>query len=609
MMQGCPRAGTSRNAVLTLCQRWKNIISVATARETEMTQTQRPILPTLSRIDFYKMKEDELVLALAQAILALAHAIETKAKEEPTGTLTTDHEALVAWGRLLVEVPNGGFTQFFYNFGEDGVAPAADLLDSLDVPKAGPLLREAITIYRQHQSRFEANNPCDGLFGSIKEFDKLDNAFMDVVLRANRALEKWIRGNIAELATGEGGKPIDPRFSGSVETKQPNGLVARYLEVKNGKPNGAYRAFFDDGTVRKVVFYKAGKVSADYWPNGHLKRKQSKRGPHKVIEWFYPSGKLQKHFVAYEGGHALEPVKLFHENGQLAEELTVVEGHERGPWLKFFDDGSPQLQAEYTADHELIVHNSWDENRRQIVKNGNGIFRDDGRSINWEHALFFESGWEAESELNAGIPHGKVTRYHGSVMWSITCWKSGRPDGESTTYWDNGRVRSVQSCTYGKWGESKSFPKFDRPVPAVILTVEANETLYAAWNHPPVDEYPRVLNLDVVRAKLKVPDFLRQVHERNLAKSLKSDYEECSTFEDAIGYFLTVSETGEVASAGATGSGVYSVEHWGTYPPLLKMLRFAPGRIRGRAVPCRVYARVSHTFVEGPAIGASTAGL
>jgi hypothetical protein len=109
------------------------------------------------------------------------------------------------------------------------------------------------------------------------------------------------------------------------------------------------REFFDDGTVRKVVFYKSGKVSGDFWPDGNLKRKESTHGKHTIVEWFYPSGRLHKRFVRVKDGWVVEPVRLFHENGQLAEELNVVMKENRnqkcGPWLKFFDDGSPRLQA------------------------------------------------------------------------------------------------------------------------------------------------------------------------------------------------------------------------------------------------------------------------
>src|SRR5262249_619188 len=132
--------------------------------------------------------------------------------------------------------------------------------------------------------------------------------------------------------------------------------------------------------------------------------------------------------------------------------------------------------------------------------------------------------------------------------------------------------------------------------------VEANEKLYTAWGHVRVDEYPHVLNLQEVQRQLEVPDFLREVHERNLTKTLRSEYEDCNKFNDGIAYFLAVSETGEVTSATANGSDVYSGGNWDTYSPLLRQLRFTPGRVRGRAIDCRVLALVDHTFVESNAV-------
>lgn len=559
----------------------------------------RDKLPRLSRIDFYRLKGDEL-------ISALSNAIATDTDRNPAAKLRPEHAAIFAWARMSADVLNGGFTQFFYNHrGDWGVIELANLLDSIGMPKAGGLIRIAHAVFRQHQPAFAVANPWEGLFGSFQEFEKLDAAFGHIVPRCERALEKWIRSNITTLATDELGNPIDSQFTGSVETMQTNGLVSHYLEVKKGKPNGAYREFFNDGTVRSVVFYKSGKVSGDFWPDGQLKRKEFKRGAGTIIEWFYPSGKLLKRFVKDKSGHAVEPVRLFHENGQLAEELTVVKcetgtsDEKHGPWLKFFNDASPKLKAEYTAGQTLIVHDAWNDDRVQVVKDGTGIFYDDGRSIDWQYSVFFDSRWQYETELKFGIPHGKVTKYHDGVVWSVSSYVDGIEDGTSTLYWNNGRVRSITTFVQGKKGESRSFPKFDQPIPAVVLSVEANEKLYTAWQHKEVDEYPLVLNLDEIQRQLKVPDFVREVHERNLAGTLTCEYEDCNTFKDSIAYFLTVNESGDVTRAMPNGSGAYSGGTWNTYPPLLGNLRFTPGRIRGHAVECRVLARVDHTFVEG----------
>lgn len=550
-------------------------------------------LPRFNRTDFYRFQDEELLTALSEAIAA--HAAENREVE-----LTTEQEAVLAWALLVVDVLNGGFTQFFYNHGGDrGVAPLAQLLESLGVPKARAVLDEAVAVYRQHESEFLVDNPWDGLFGGIKQFDKLDRAFGGILLRANRALEKWVRSHIAELADGESGEPIDARFTGAVEVAQANGLVGQYLEVKKGKPHGAYREFFDDGTVRKVVFYKAGKISGDFWPDGQLKRKESKRGDLTIIEWFHRSGRLQKRLVKDKRGYTVEPIRMFHENGQLAEELTVVEGDRRGPWLKFFEDGSPRLHAEYGPDEALIVHNAWNDERKQVVKDGAGTFRYADDDIGTPYSLVSEGYWQDDRELQKGIPHGKMTRYMLGTLDQVAFYRNGVLHGDCTDYWDNGRVKSITKYVDGEATATKSFPKFDQPVPAVLLIVEANEKLYTAWRHAAVEEYPHVLNLDEIQAQLEVPEFLREVYERNLSGTLKSDYEDANTFDDGIAYFLTVNSLGEVASASASGSGVYSGGHWDDYIPLLLKLRFTPGRIRGRAIECRVLARVDHTFVEG----------
>jgi antitoxin component YwqK of YwqJK toxin-antitoxin module len=556
-----------------------------------MTRDAR--LPRLSRIDFYRLHEGELCSALAQAI----------ERDEPflKGALRPAHKAIYAWTQLSRDVLNGGFDQFFYNNrGDDGLEELAVLLDSFDVARAGPLLRDAIAVYRKHKSAFRVNKPWDGLFGSIKEFDKLDRAFVRLVRRGDRALEKWIRSHITELATDETGNRIDAQFTGAVEIRQPNGLLGAYLDVKKGKPSGAYREFFDDGTVRKAVFYKAGiDVTGDFWPDGQLKRQESRRGPHTIIEWYYPSGGLQKRFVKDKDGYAAEPVRLYHENGQLAEEVHTAGREKRGPWLKFFDDGSPQLRAEYTPEGKLVVHNAWAADRTQVVKNGTGVFHDNGRAIDAYYSVFSESNWVRDWELKDGVPHGKTTTYHNGVLWSVSFYVNGVEEGESTTYWDNGRVRSFAKMIGGNSVQSQSFPKFDRPIPAVFVRVEANEKLYRAWGHVRVDEYPQVLNLDDVQSQLQVPDFLREVHERNRTGTTRNEYENCNTFDDRIAYLLTVSASGDVVGAVANGSGAYSHGSWGTYPPLLRQLRFAPGRILDRAVECRVLAWVDHTFVEG----------
>ncbi len=555
--------------------------------------TSQNSLPRMSRIEFFRYCDDELACAISRAITAHVELY-------PDAQLTEHHAAISAWCAAAMNVPNGGFTQFFYNRqGDQGVKELAVLLDTLGLSKAATLLRDSATIYRQHRTEFMTSNPWEGLFGSIQELEKLNRPFMKFVLRCCRAIGSWVQVHIAALVVDETGAPIDPKFTGTVELWYPNGQIKESLEVKKGKPHGVYRVFFEDGNIREAVYYKLGKVSGDFWPDGQVKRKESKQGAYRLIQWFYPSGALQKRFVVDKGGYAAEPIRLYHENGQLAEEVNTVEDKKLGPWLKFFDDGSPELQAEYGEDEKLIVHNAWNENREQIVKDGTGKFRDYPFKIDWRLDVFFKNGWPREAELRNGIPHGKVITTRRGLVWSIEDFAAGQRDGVSTTYWDNGRVRHITQYTQGKAGKTTEFPRSEHFVPAVVLTVQADEELYAAWRHQRVDEYPRPLNLEAMQKQVTIPQFLLEVHERNQAGTLRDSYEDWNTFDDGIAYILTVDESGITTDAFANGSGVYSGGHWDTYLPLLRELRFTPARVSGDPIECQVLARVDHKFIEG----------
>ncbi len=175
--------------------------------------------------------------------------------------------------------------------------------------------------------------------------------------------------------------------------------------MKRGKPHGAWREFFDDGTVREVRFFKSSKLTGDYWPSGQLKRKEARRGNHKIIEWYHPSGALQKRLVFDpRSSQHVEPARVFHENGQLAEECAVVGGNKHGRWRKYFDDGALQLDAEFSETGHFVIHQAWNDERRQVVKNGTGVFEDDGRRINSPSQLFSTSRWRHVVQLKGGKP-------------------------------------------------------------------------------------------------------------------------------------------------------------------------------------------------------------
>jgi antitoxin component YwqK of YwqJK toxin-antitoxin module len=550
-------------------------------------------LPRLSRVSFFMLNEADFVFAVADAIRAFI-------QENSQDSLTPAHSAIVAWSTLAIDVPNGGFTQFYFNHrGDRGVNELADLLDEMEIPQAPMLFRATNSLYAKHKKKFDVENPWDGLFGSIPELELFDSEFADIEMRCHRAVEKWIRRNIAGFIHDEAGSAIDPQFSGVVEIFQPNGRLSQTLEVQNGRPHGAHRTYFDDGSIRRAEHYKSGKKTGDYWPSGQLKRRELVDGELTNIEWYFPSGAIQKRYTKDKQGNAVGVVELYHENGKISESLSVSDGKELGPWLKYFPDGSPKLKAEYLADSTLVVHEAWNDQGNRLVKDGSGEFYDDGASINWPYDVTFTHMWQRRFQLLHGIPHGESITYSNGVLWSTTNYDNGKEFGERKLYWDNGRVRSIQQLVNEKTISEQNFPKFDNPVPAVVLSLEANERLYRAWDHLLLDEYPQSHNLEEVQQQLRVPDFLKEVHERNQSGTIKSDYEDANSFDQTIAHFLTIDEQGVVVEAVTNGASPYAGAVWDAYLPLLKQLHFTPGRLRGKAMQCRVLAVVSHTFMEG----------
>jgi antitoxin component YwqK of YwqJK toxin-antitoxin module len=558
-----------------------------------MARTSR--LTTINVVEFHLRQDDEELLQL------LAQSVSNFEQSNPSLRLTSEHGALRVWGQMSLDVLNGGFKQFFFNNrGERGVDELASLLGDLELSKEAIVVREAVAIYRKHRESYDVDPLMKAAFTEIAEFNKLDLNFGRSMRRCCRALGRWARERIQLLATDERGRPINPTFTGIAESKHPNGALHQRLEVKNGKPHGAFRSFFDDGAPDEIAFYKTGKRSGDFWPDGTPMRREFKRGKEKFIEWYFPSGKLQKRMVLDKDHRRLEPVRLYHENGQVAEELTIRDFFdERGPWLRYFEDGSPKLIAEHRDNGQLVVHDAWDDSRCRIVTGGTGTFSDDHTNINNEFGIAYEHDRWDVYETVGGVPHGTFTIHREGVVQEVAQYEGGLRHGRSTEYWDNGRVRCVRQFDRGKVVTKQEFPKFDVPNPAVRLDVRADKDLYTGWKHRPVDEYPVPLNLEEVRKELVLPKLLHEIHQKNRAGAISTDYENCNTFEDSIGFFVELDDQGNVVEVQPTAGGVFTFGLWPTYVPLLQSLKFTPGRARGRSVKCRVFALVTHTFIEG----------
>jgi antitoxin component YwqK of YwqJK toxin-antitoxin module len=556
---------------------------------------------TFSRIDFYRLRDFEFLRALFAAIEQQIG--EGKQFERKWKHLAPLQQGLYAWWIFWGDAENGGLVQYFYNHGDQGVPGLVALLKATGSQPLANLVTKGSQIYRKRRAQFNTDKVWgnDGLFAKLTELNQLDEAVCGHLENAGKRIEKWLRANSQQVFVGNDGQPIDPQFSGEIETTHANGKVFEQATLRRGLMTGAYRRFLPDGTLDHAEFYEKGKVSGDYWPSGQLKKRTTKKAQRTIVEWFYPSGQLHKRYVTGKSGDVIEPIRLWHENGQLAEELHK-QGRDRfGPWLKFFPDGRPKLVARHGNDQKLIIENAWDDDGRQTVKQGTGTYVTEGQNIDWAYDVYFPDGshWIRSLPLRRGKLHGQGHEWHDGVLWSQRNYKDDQVDGEMIHYYDNGRIRSRSQYRAGKEISVESFPKFDHPVPAVMIDIEVNATLYAGWKLPLPDVYPKVKNHAKLQAGLPIPEFLQEVYERNLAGTVKEDYEDLNRFNDFAAFLLRIDERGEVERVELSGSSAYSIAVAETYLPVLKRLRFTPARLRGNKVPSQAFVLVRHTFVEG----------
>jgi hypothetical protein len=291
--------------------------------------------PRMDRVDFYRLRGDAFFEAVHSAIDAALG--EGRARERRWAKLTPAQQGMYGYWLLGIEQGNGGLAQFFYNR-TDALVPAIQrLLRRAGSAELAQVLGEAQKVYRKRRKEFETLEPFgdDGVFARMTELAKLDRAYERYAGRAAKALEKWAREHVGEIVTDAQGNAIDPKFTGEVETLHPNGLAFQQATVRKGVLSGAYRRYLEDGTLEHATYYKAGEESADFWPSGQPKHRKMKRGKLTVYEWYFESGKLRKRFVSDKTGYPREPIVVWYENGQVAEELHVKPktGEKLGPWL------------------------------------------------------------------------------------------------------------------------------------------------------------------------------------------------------------------------------------------------------------------------------------
>lgn len=119
-----------------------------------------------------------------------------------------------------------------------------------------------------------------------------------------------------------------------------------------GKRIGTWKRYWPNGKIMSEVNYRSGLPRGEYriyYPNGRVEEQGTwdlDRNTGSFKRW-HPNGKPAQEFLFDQYGLRDGIQKYFHENGQLAVEVSVKQGREEGSLKRFYANGELEETASF----------------------------------------------------------------------------------------------------------------------------------------------------------------------------------------------------------------------------------------------------------------------
>ena len=139
------------------------------------------------------------------------------------------------------------------------------------------------------------------------------------------------------------------QFSDVPFTGEVSGLANG--KIKNGKKNGPWKWYWQNGQLRFLSSYKNGidhGIFEDYSESGELKSRMSFKDGllDGISEHYFSNGKL-KQKVNYKDHNRDGILETYHENGQLKYRWNYKDGKMHGLQKDYAEDGSLSFSIKY----------------------------------------------------------------------------------------------------------------------------------------------------------------------------------------------------------------------------------------------------------------------
>ncbi|MCR5658704.1 MAG: hypothetical protein K6G25_05210 [Bacteroidales bacterium] len=225
----------------------------------------------------------------------------------------------------------------------------------------------------------------------------------------------------------------------------PNGKVKREASFRDGKKEGIWREFDEEGNVINSQTYQKDVLVGQ----GIVDTDGKRRG---LFKEFYPDNNLRAEGLFVDGKRSGE-WKFYYQNGMVQEVGNYTEGQPDGIWMWYYDNGQKQIEEQFFKGTRNGPYNEYDSKGNTIVT---GTYFDGMKNGKWiEHIGDIRTEGEYRNDKQVG---DWVSYFDNNNMAFKGTFNAGYPDGEHFFYYENGRLREIQRYAAGvKHGDWKKY--------------------------------------------------------------------------------------------------------------------------------------------------------
>ncbi|MGV3637194.1 MAG: DMP19 family protein [Flavobacteriales bacterium] len=413
----------------------------------------RQLRPRISAGDFFRSSGSDFCWFVLEPI--------TKARgEEPEPAfaerLSSGQKALYFWWYLDAQVTNGGFVQFYFN-GYGIYVPAIIAgLEHVGDGEMAALVRKAELIYSTHRAVMEEAREKDEfgseLYEHLSDMEACDDAYYVINDHTMAIIERYAKAHPDEFCVDEIGRSLVGAGDRTIRKKFKNGKLKEQYVLKNGLIDGELLTYHVSGSPASSGTYDQGRPLGEHkeWAeNGSLRKVTAyldALGTRRLDEYDEETGGIKSSSMQDQHGKRSGTCVEYHPNGAMKERSTFISNTERiGLWEKWWDNGTPQLKAEF-KNGAMLLHGCWDRDGAQLLKDGTGLHVNEFEMDSFDEV----DRYRYESSYKDHVRHGTSRSFLNGVLQLTEEYHEGLAHGPTRHFDDEGNVTEEKFFSHGQ---------------------------------------------------------------------------------------------------------------------------------------------------------------